>query len=57
MSDENMTQREKEIFVCTEVLAKTILDREWVVGPPVNITIRVETRDELVIEVSLNIGE
>ena len=56
MSNEKMTQKERDIFACTQVLVNAILGRTWVVGPPINITIRVKTHDELIIEVLLNIG-
>jgi len=51
-----MTEREKEIFACTELLTKTILDRQWCVGAAVTIKIEVKTSDQLTISLSMEIG-
>jgi len=50
-----MTEREKEIFACTEVLAKAIL-KSVLVGADVNVNITVETEDGITINVETRIG-
>ena len=54
MSDE-MTQREKDLFACTELLVKTILDRKWF-GASVKIEVRVEVPDPDVLTINISMS-
>jgi len=51
----NMTEREKEIFAFTEILAKAIL-KSALVGADVNVNVKVETADGIIITVETKVG-